>query len=224
VPVFLEWPKYSACATKTGSPGDAYETNVTHSDADPRRQDTLFGGDCDQMDITIRPMKPSDVSAVAALDLAAFKGDAWSPVAFQREVDENKLAHYFVLESAGGELWGALGCWAVIDEVHIVTISVDPAQQGQGLGEALALRAADLAKELAADVITLECRESNSSARALYAKLGFEHVGRRRRYYPDGEDALILTVQAALGGPYRTLIASRRALLSKRGVHIVSLD
>ena len=39
----------------------------------------------------------------------------------------------------------------------------------------------------------LEVRESNSAARALYAALGFQQVGRRRGYYQHpSEDALLL--------------------------------
>jgi ribosomal-protein-alanine N-acetyltransferase len=38
----------------------------------------------------------------------------------------------------------------------------------------------------------LEVAEANAAARALYAAAGFAEVGRRRRYYADGGDALVL--------------------------------
>ncbi len=38
----------------------------------------------------------------------------------------------------------------------------------------------------------LEVSEQNAPARALYARLGASEAGRRRRYYPDGSDALVL--------------------------------
>jgi ribosomal-protein-alanine N-acetyltransferase len=38
----------------------------------------------------------------------------------------------------------------------------------------------------------LEVSEANGAARALYAAAGFEEAGRRRRYYADGSDALVL--------------------------------
>ena len=48
-------------------------------------------------------------------------------------------------------------------------------------------------KELGSRCLTLEVRDSNGPARALYAKLGFREIGRRRGYYRDPrEDALIL--------------------------------
>lgn len=38
----------------------------------------------------------------------------------------------------------------------------------------------------------LEVKASNQGALSLYSKLDFDEVGRRRRYYPNGEDALLL--------------------------------
>jgi ribosomal-protein-alanine N-acetyltransferase len=43
-----------------------------------------------------------------------------------------------------------------------------------------------------AQEIFLEVAESNAAARALYAKARAQEVGRRRRYYADGADALVL--------------------------------
>jgi ribosomal protein S18 acetylase RimI-like enzyme len=38
----------------------------------------------------------------------------------------------------------------------------------------------------------LEVKASNEGAVSLYNKLGFDEVGRRCRYYSNGEDALLL--------------------------------
>jgi ribosomal-protein-alanine N-acetyltransferase len=47
--------------------------------------------------------------------------------------------------------------------------------------------------------VFLEVDENNPAARALYAKLGFAEVGRRKGYYRDGEGgesaALVLRLQ-----------------------------
>ena len=45
-----------------------------------------------------------------------------------------------------------------------------------------------------AAVAKLEVREGNAVARSLYASEGFEPIRRARRYYRDGEDALVLAV------------------------------
>ena len=39
----------------------------------------------------------------------------------------------------------------------------------------------------------LDVAESNTSARALYDAAGFAQTGRRRAYYADGDDAILMT-------------------------------
>lgn len=56
----------------------------------------------------------------------------------------------------------------------------------------LLARVADDARNLGARTSSLEVRAANAGAQALYAALGYEVLGRRPRYYSDGEDALIM--------------------------------
>lgn len=86
-----------------------------------------------------------------------------------------------------------LGCyWAILDEAHITVLAVDPHYQRRGLGKWLLVNLLGDACDRALTRATLEVRPSNSRALALYESFGFETLGRRRRYYADGEDALIL--------------------------------
>jgi [ribosomal protein S18]-alanine N-acetyltransferase len=82
------------------------------------------------------------------------------------------------------------------DQAEILTIAVRPGARGQGIGRAL-LNAllAEAAKRGALDLF-LEVAEPNMAARALYAGAGAKEVGRRRRYYADGADALVLRLPA----------------------------
>jgi ribosomal-protein-alanine N-acetyltransferase len=84
------------------------------------------------------------------------------------------------------------GYWLMGEEAHIVTIAVDPAWRGHRLGKWLLLTLMAEARERGAQMVTLEVRPSNQSARALYERVGFVQTGYRKRYYPNGEDALIL--------------------------------
>ena len=83
------------------------------------------------------------------------------------------------------------------DQAEILTIAVRPGARGQGVGRAL-LNAllAEAAKRGALDLF-LEVAEPNMAARALYAGAGADEVGRRRRYYADGADALVLRLPVA---------------------------
>ena len=163
--------------------------------------------------IAIRPMTAIDVARVGEIDKRAFGQGAWPERAFVRELQTNRVARYFVLDPGGGRPLAAyLGCWVLPGELHIVTVAVDPEDQRGGLGEALVQHALDVGYETGADSVTLECRESNAAAQALYRKYQFRQVGRRRRYYRDtNEDAIILTAHGISGPDYRASVERLRA-------------
>lgn len=86
-------------------------------------------------------------------------------------------------------------------EAEILTLAVDPAAQGRGLGAVLLHVAGELAARAGAETLFLEVAEDNATARELYARAGFHETGRRRGYYAraDAEpvDALLLALSLA---------------------------
>jgi ribosomal-protein-alanine N-acetyltransferase len=154
---------------------------------------------------TLRPMRLEDVAAAAAIEHASFER-GWTPAAFRRELLENRVARYAVA-LVGGEVAAFAGLWVVLDEGHVVTVAVAPQWRRRGLGRLMVhtLGAIALGHEL--DSLTLECRPSNEAARALYRKYGFYEVGRRKRYYADGEDALIMTTESLRSPSYQARLA-----------------
>lgn len=85
----------------------------------------------------------------------------------------------------------------VLDEVHLLNITVKPSLQGQGLGRYLLQHLQAWAQSQNAQSIWLEVRASNSKAIALYLSYGFIQKGRRKEYYPDAagkrEDAIVMS-------------------------------
>ena len=85
----------------------------------------------------------------------------------------------------------------VLDEVHLLNITVKPSLQGQGLGRFLLQHLQAWAHSQKAQSIWLEVRASNSKAIALYLSYGFIQKGRRKEYYPDAagkrEDAIVMS-------------------------------
>ena len=80
------------------------------------------------------------------------------------------------------------------DEGYITKVAPRPDYRRQGVAAALldALEAQGKERELA--FLTLEVRQSNAPARALYEKLGYLQAGLRRNYYENPrEDAIIMT-------------------------------
>ncbi len=88
------------------------------------------------------------------------------------------------------------------DESEVLTLCVTPAARRRGMASALVLEAAKHALKLGAERVFLEVNATNLPAIALYKRLGFAEVGRRKAYYTraDGQrdDALVLRVEIPL--------------------------
>jgi ribosomal-protein-alanine N-acetyltransferase len=164
-------------------------------------------------------MQLADIPQVVLVEQAAYTMQ-WSQKAYEYELTQNDLAHYFVLRHTPpgeSDIIGMAGFWLLADEAHISTIAVHPAWQRQGLGEWLLITLLQEAHHLDAVVATLEVRPSNRAALALYQKYKFEEVGRRRRYYIDNnEDALILTSPPLATTNYQTMLTQRHNTCQKR--------
>ena len=93
-------------------------------------------------------------------------------------------------------LVGYAGLIAYDDEAHVATLGVAKALQGEGVGSLLL---DDLLSEAdkRSPVVLLEVRADNEVAQRLYARRGFEEIGRRRGYYqPSGDDAVVMKRRA----------------------------
>ena len=64
--------------------------------------------------------------------------------------------------------------------------------QGNGFGQMMLDFVIELVSSVGVPSISLEVRESNTKAIALYEKNGFKFSHKREKYYSDGEDALVL--------------------------------
>jgi ribosomal-protein-alanine N-acetyltransferase len=79
------------------------------------------------------------------------------------------------------------------DELEILNLAVAPRWRRHGCGTRLLRRVLHMAAKKGIRRAVLEVSAGNAPARALYERLGFAQVGRRRGYYHDsGEDALVL--------------------------------
>jgi ribosomal-protein-alanine N-acetyltransferase len=188
----------------------------------------------------VQPMRADDIPTVSAIEQAVF-ASPWSESAFRSELAHHDTACYLILRYAlwapapahqprnhglprqtqdpalDASLLGYGGFWRVVDEGHICTLAVRPAWRGRGLGELLLLSLIEAALRAGAEVMTLEVRVNNLAAQSLYAKYGFERVGRRKAYYAeDHEDAWIMTTGAIRSAAYRRALAELRARLRQR--------
>ena len=99
----------------------------------------------------------------------------------------------------GEKLVGYVGSQTVLGETDMMNVAVCPDYRRQGIAEGLILALIADLKARESHCLTLEVRDSNASARALYEKLGFSEIRRRKNYYRNPkEDALILRKEWSL--------------------------
>ncbi|HEY9909917.1 MAG TPA: ribosomal protein S18-alanine N-acetyltransferase [Thermosynechococcaceae cyanobacterium] len=150
----------------------------------------------------LQPLTADLLPRVVELDRRCF-GKLWSLDGYQRELESpNSELLVFTPPLLTPPLLTpplpmpqllALGCyWAILEEAHITIVAIDPDYQRQGIGQAMLWALLTSAQKRGLERATLEVKASNEAAIALYQKFGFREAGRRRRYYPTGEDALIL--------------------------------
>lgn len=127
--------------------------------------------------------------AVLELDQICL-GGLWTEAGYRREI-ESPNSDLLVLRAAHQVI--GLGCiWAILDEAHITTLAIHPDYHRQHLGQLLLTQLLQLARGRGLTHATLEVRKSNHRALSLYQKFGFQTAGERKKYYADGENALIL--------------------------------
>lgn len=102
--------------------------------------------------------------------------------------------HVFIAAESGEVVLGYVGMMYIIDEGYISNVAVAPEYRRQGIADALIDELTRRAAALDLAFVTLEARQSNSPAIALYKKHGFVPVGVRKNYYElPKEDAVLMT-------------------------------
>lgn len=140
--------------------------------------------------VTFRPMTEADLDAVLKIEYAAFS-HPWTRGIFLDGLKSYEIWLMFEGEQQVGH--GVIN--VIIDEAHLLNITVKPESQGRGLGLLLLDRLMKRAYEINGRECFLELRASNQSAYRLYERYGFNEIGRRRDYYPaigGREDALVM--------------------------------
>ena len=140
--------------------------------------------------ITFRRMTEADIDAVLKIEYAAFS-HPWT-----RGIFLDGLKSYEIwLMFEGAQQVGHGVIQIIIDEAHLLNITVKPESQGRGLGLRLLEHLMSRAYQLNGRECFLELRDSNRAAYRLYERFGFNEIGRRRDYYPVAggrEDAVVM--------------------------------
>ncbi len=130
--------------------------------------------------LQLRPMQIDDLDAIMQIEPTIYS-HPWTRGNFSDSLNSGYSA--WVLESES-EMIGYALMMLVMDEVHLLNLSIAKHRQKQGLGRYLLQHMISNAKQCKASNMFLEVRPSNVSAIALYENMGFNEMAVRRGYYP----------------------------------------
>ena len=156
-------------------------------------------------------MTEADLESVCEVEKTAY-AHPWSRRHFADSLSSGYPAVMLLGEARPGEtpwparadgrvLLGYLVAMRGVDEVHLLNITVAPAQQRQGWARFMLDALTLWSRGQGAQWLWLEVRAGNAPARGLYNRYGFREVGLRRAYYPAGglqrEDAVVMSLDLA---------------------------
>jgi len=155
-------------------------------------------------EIRIRPMERSDLHSVVEIERSSFP-HPWTHNQFLSELCRQSVSRCYVARVGRGRgsdrsgtqsgeerIVGYIMAWLVADECQITNLAVLPGSRRHGVAAALLRCSIDDAVQGGARWCQLEVRSSNTAAKQLYSRFGFKPVVRRKRYYQDGEDAVVM--------------------------------
>lgn len=137
----------------------------------------------------VRKMLEQDTEAAARLEAASFS-QPWSARDFLDAL-RNPAACYLTAEE-DGQIVGVCGLWQGLDEGEVMNVSVDPAFRGRGIAFTLMRALEEAGTERGVRAFTLEVRESNRAAIALYEKCGYVSEGIRPNFYEKPKEHAVI--------------------------------
>lgn len=134
---------------------------------------------------------------IASMDRRTFGRDAWPQNVWEQELSAPDRRYLAAIQepSAVQSLPSliAIAGVRIAEESELLTVCVEPAYRRQGIARQLLLALFDMAREQGSCKVFLEVRAADAGAQDLYRGLGFEQIGKRRRYYCD-DDAVVMAM------------------------------
>ena len=141
--------------------------------------------------IQMRPMQMTDLDAIMQIEPTIFPFP-WSRGNFSDSLNSGYSCWVMELD---GDIMGYGVLMMILDEAHLLNISIASNQQGHGFGRTLLEHMMQLGRKHGGLNMFLEVRPSNVAAIALYESIGFNEMAVRRNYYPakhGREDAVLM--------------------------------
>lgn len=150
-------------------------------------------------DLEIRRVEHKDLERISSIEKSSFP-TPWprsmfevmysrNQEGFRVAVLESKVVGYGIIRTEmtvkpSGKGLGKVG--------HLLNLTVEKNYRKFGIGSALLNELEGYVKDEGVKDLWLEVREGDPGARQFYLNKGFEDVGIRETYYPDGTNAIIM--------------------------------
>lgn len=146
----------------------------------------------ENVELKINKMQTEDLEKVIEIENSSFSCP-WSKKSF---IDALKSDYsYMITAKSCGRILGYAGMYSVQGEGYVYNIAVDKCYRKCGVGTLLLNDLIRYSRESKLSFLSLEVRESNTSAIRLYSKLGFVNQGVRKNFYEKPtESAVIMTI------------------------------
>ncbi len=144
------------------------------------------------MKIKFELMNESHIDDMLKIEKKCFPDEPWTRKMFESEL-ENMISAFLVGVDESGAAVCFGGMWLIADIAEITNIAVDPDHRRLGLGQKTLSLLCGICRERGVPQINLEVRDGNDAAIGLYEKFGFEPMGRRKKYYDNKFDAILMT-------------------------------
>lgn len=132
-----------------------------------------------------------DILPISELEATCFGAEKWTYAMFASSFMQEGFFSALCEDDSG--TLAAYGCvQSMFEDADLLNIAVAPAYRRKGIGKTLLKRLLLTAKRRSVKNMFLEVRLSNEAARALYESEGFTVIAERKKYYPDGETALVM--------------------------------
>ena len=144
------------------------------------------------MEITITDAREELLPQIQRIEQQSFSVP-WTEQMLRMQLEPD--SHVFLTAETADGVVGYIGMMYVLDEGYITNVAVRQDCRRRGIADALLGELERRARALMLSFLTLEVRESNAPAVALYEKRAYRIVGRRKHYYErPTEDALLMTL------------------------------
>jgi len=136
----------------------------------------------------------ADASEKAGLRQLCLAWDFWPYEELSLALEEHPYNLFYYEDESG---------WTGVVLLHLGPFSADiiyiyvlPSYRRKGLAlKLMAFLKQGLQRQSELENIFLEVRTSNKAAQKLYGKAGMHQIGNRKKYYADGEDALVYSLE-----------------------------